>query len=243
MAYCGDDPVTLRPPEAVARPIPIQYFATDADMYLDHSFFSGKNTTGIIAPSRGKWGQQMQAGKMLVPCESCQSIFLLNRSLVKSTGTRVRCSKCYATFKVYPPEPIDRRKYPRVRTNNLISYFAFDENGKLITQGMGITLDISRGGMLFETPDPIDPGLLVLGATDLENHLIEVKGKLIHCTKAASGMYHSGIEFLGLDERVTKFITKLVRDHKYRGYNLFIAIARKLQNVQSEPVAKRAPRR
>ena len=98
---------------------------------------------------------------------------------------------------------------------------------------MGITLDISRGGILFETPYPIEPGLLVLAATDLENNLIEVQGKLIYSVKATTGTYHSGIKFVGIDKRVTTFITKLIKGYNYQGYNLFIAIARKIQNLES----------
>ena len=135
---------------------------------------------------------------MLIPCETCQSIFQLDSSLVKPTGTKVRCSKCRTIFKVYPPEPVDRRKYPRVATRNL---------------------------------------MLVLAATDLEGNIIEVKGRLIYCAKTAPGTYHSGIEFIGVDKRVTKFIAKLIKGYKYRGYNLFIAIARKLNKLQSKRIS------
>jgi len=156
---------------------------------------------------------------------------------VKPTGIKVRCSKCRKVFKVDPPEPINRRKYPRVKTRNLISYFSFDETGKLISHGLGIALDISKGGILLEAPCPIESGLLVLAAVDWENKLVEVKGRLIYSKKASTGMYHSGIEFVGIDERVRKFITELIKEYKYRGYNLFIAIARKIQKLQSQTIS------
>ena len=47
---------------------------------------------------------------MQIPCISCQSRFRLDSSLVKATGSLVRCSKCKYIFRVYPPalddEPI-----------------------------------------------------------------------------------------------------------------------------------------
>ena len=116
---------------------------------------------------------------MKVPCKSCQTTFRLDSSLVKSTGTKVRCSKCREVFKVYPPSVVNRRKAPRVKTQNLISYFTYNENGSLVSHGLGIALDISKGGILLETPYSMEPGSLVLNATDRNKNSIEVKGKLI----------------------------------------------------------------
>lgn len=174
---------------------------------------------------------------MIVPCKSCRSAFRLDSRLVKSTGLKVRCSKCGTTFKVYPPQPNDQRKHTRVMTRNLISCFSFDENGKLISHGLGIALDISKGGILLETPEPVESGLLVLSAVDWENNLVEVKGKLIYSKKSSIGTYLSGIELVGVDGRVKNFITKLIKDYNYRGYNLFIAIAHKIQNLHSRSIS------
>jgi hypothetical protein len=77
--------------------------------------------------------------------------------------------------------------------------------------------------------------MIVLAATDSVNELFEVKGKLMHSQKASTGTYLSGIEFIGIDERVKNFITNLVKEHNYRGYNLFIAIAQKIHNLNSPP--------
>ena len=40
---------------------------------------------------------------MKIPCVSCQSLFRLDSSLVKATGSLVRCSKCKYIFMVYSP--------------------------------------------------------------------------------------------------------------------------------------------
>jgi len=40
---------------------------------------------------------------MKIPCVSCQSLFRLDRNLVKPTGSLVRCSKCKYIFMVCPP--------------------------------------------------------------------------------------------------------------------------------------------
>ena len=49
---------------------------------------------------------------MRIPCVSCQTSFKLDSSLVKSTGSLVRCSKCKYIFMVYSPafdeDPVTR---------------------------------------------------------------------------------------------------------------------------------------
>jgi c-di-GMP-binding flagellar brake protein YcgR len=146
---------------------------------------------------------------------------------VKPAGTLVKCSNCQEIFKVYPPEPVDPRQYSRVKTQNLISYFSFDKDDNLTSQGMGIAMDISKGGILLETPIPIKSGLLVLSATDRHNNLMELRGRLIHSTQTTTGTYLSGIEFIGVDARVRDFITRLIKAYNFRGSNLFIAVTRK----------------
>ena len=79
---------------------------------------------------------------------------------------------------------VDRRKYPRVNTINLISYVTIDETGRWIFQGMSRALDISRGGILLETACPIESGCLSMMTVDMDNNLIEIKGELIYCSKS-----------------------------------------------------------
>jgi predicted Zn finger-like uncharacterized protein len=58
---------------------------------------------------------------MKTSCNSCQSAFFLDGSLVELTGTRLKCSKCQEVFKIYPSESIDQRKHTRVKTNRACS--------------------------------------------------------------------------------------------------------------------------
>ena len=145
---------------------------------------------------------------MIIPCKSCNSAFELDAHLVKPEGSKVQCSKCGVIFKVYPPVQIERRKHQRVQTRNLVSHHTFDKTGRLVSQGLSKALDISKGGILLETPHPVESGVLSLMAADIENNLIEIEGKLIYCTKSASGMYLSGIAFVGTDAQVAKFVAK-----------------------------------
>lgn len=148
-------------------------------------------------------------------------MFRLDGSLIKPTGSKVRCSKCGEIFKVFQPNEAERRQYQRVKTQNLISYFSFGETGKMRSHGLGIAMDVSKGGVLLETTNYIKPGLIVLAATDRQKNLIEVKGKIAYSKKTSSGTYFTGIEFTGVNERVTQFITKLIKEYSWQGYNLY----------------------
>ncbi|MBW2442007.1 MAG: zinc-ribbon domain-containing protein, partial [Deltaproteobacteria bacterium] len=103
---------------------------------------------------------------MQIACQSCRFNFKLDSNAVKTTGTLVRCSKCHTVFRVYPPELARYRRHTRVKTQNLISYFAFNKHRRLISHGLGIAVDISKGGILLETPYTIESSYLVLTAID-----------------------------------------------------------------------------
>ena len=162
---------------------------------------------------------------MKVTCESCQAKFRLDDNLVKATGSTVWCSKCGEIFTVYPPQNANRRKHQRVDTRNLISHASFDKAGKLISQGLSKALDISKGGMLLETPHPIESGLISLMATDRDGNLIEIKGRLRYCKKSSDRKYLSGISFIGTDVQVAEFVTKLIKEYNHRRKNLLISVA------------------
>jgi len=53
---------------------------------------------------------------------------------------------------------VEKRKYPRVQIQNLISYVCLDEDGNPVKHLMGSALDISQGGLLLETTQEIQPG-------------------------------------------------------------------------------------
>jgi hypothetical protein len=117
---------------------------------------------------------------------------------------------------------VDLRKSPRVNTTNLISLVTIDETGRWIFQGMSRALDISRAGILLETPYLIKSGCLSMMTVDMNNNLIEIKGELIHCSKSDTEMYHSGIKFISAEEQVTKFVTQIIKVYSHRKNDLLI---------------------
>jgi len=159
---------------------------------------------------------------MIILCKSCQSSFRVDQNILKPTGSNVRCSKCQHVFRAFPPKQINRREHQRIQTRNLISHISFDEHGNPVSQGLSKAIDISKGGILLETPHPIESGLILLMAVSLDNKFIEIKGKLVYSKKTDYGMYRSGIKFFDTDEQVTTFIRCLIKEYNYRKNNLLI---------------------
>lgn len=153
---------------------------------------------------------------MEITCESCQSIFRLDTHLIKPNGSLVKCSKCQTVFRVYPAELSDRRNFPRIKTRNLIAHLSVDDNGKKISQGLSKTLDISKGGMLLETPYPIPAARLSLMAVDKDSVLFEIKAELVYCKKSAHGLYQAGIKFIGTEVQVINYVTRLIKEYNFR---------------------------
>ena len=111
---------------------------------------------------------------------------------------------------------INKRKNPRVKTSNGVSYVCIDENGNEIEQGMGKTINISLGGILLETSVRIESKYVLLATIDLKDNLIEIRGKVAYSRKIESGEFLNGIQFLETPERQVKIIAEFIKVHRYR---------------------------
>jgi len=160
---------------------------------------------------------------MKIGCDTCHATFQFDSNLIKSDGSLVKCSKCQAIFRVYPPNAADRRKFPRTKTRNLIAHVSVDQNGKKISQVLAKAIDISKGGILLETPYPIEAGLISLMAVDKDNMLFEIKADLIYCNKMESGVYQVGIRFNGTELQVLNFVTRLIKEYNHRKNSMQMA--------------------
>lgn len=110
----------------------------------------------------------------------------------------------------------DKRKYPRVTTQNVVSYICLDADGHQIAEGMGTTVDVSQGGTLLETSHPIEAEYILLMSIDLDNNIVETKGKVAHSRSMGPGKYLTGIQFLGEREEVTKVVKNFIIDYHSR---------------------------
>ncbi len=110
-------------------------------------------------------------------------------------------------------EGIERRKHPRVETDNHVSYTSMDDNGNPLKKGIGRAVNISQGGILIETHHSFEWQNILLLGIDIENNINRIKGRVVYCNSTNSGVFRTGIEFLEVNERILAFVIHLLKTH------------------------------
>lgn len=71
-----------------------------------------------------------------------------------------------------------RRKHPRFKTNDPISFVCIDNSGNRIKEGKGKAINVSKGGILIETQDSFNLQDILLLGIDLKDKSVSVKGRV-----------------------------------------------------------------
>ena len=109
----------------------------------------------------------------------------------------------------------ERRKYIRPESLYLLDYLALDEQGQTSGYSMGRTLEVSEGGLLFETHKPLSIGHYVRITIGLKEDLVDVTGKIAHTTEDAE-RYQSGVQFIDVDDTSQQVINRYVEAFRAR---------------------------
>lgn len=105
---------------------------------------------------------------------------------------------------------LSNRKHERYESLHLLNYICTDENTDETIQGMGRTLNVSRGGILLETHIPMYSHYSVSLTIGLEDDMIDIKGKVIYCREGGHDKYESGIEFKEINETSLRILNKYI---------------------------------
>ena len=104
----------------------------------------------------------------------------------------------------------NRRKYPRIKICNPISYDCVDAEGHLLDQSMAIALDVSQNGILLETSQKIESKTISLLFVDLNSEFIEIPGTVVFSIQKKDLKFKSGINFQGTSEANLLFAKKVI---------------------------------
>ncbi len=102
-----------------------------------------------------------------------------------------------------------KRRYDRIGSLNLLYYACLDDTGNVIAQGMGRTLNVSEGGIMLETHEPI-PTSQILLTIGFKEDVAEVKGKVVYSKKEDDDHIKTGIEFIETDEDPSGVIKRYI---------------------------------
>ena len=102
--------------------------------------------------------------------------------------------------------PKERRKFPRIATDNLHSTIKFiKDDTQSVSQTECRIVNISVAGLQIETQYPINSKHVYLAVTDLKSNPIEIKGRVIYCNKISPKMFQVGISFIGPNSEIEMF--------------------------------------
>jgi len=114
------------------------------------------------------------------------------------------------------PDPAEeQRRYPRIETNNFVSYVCVDEDNNEIAEGYGTTRDLSQGGVKLETRQPLESPYVLLLAIDLNEQLLEIRGKVVYSKEVKDGRFFTGIRFVDTEEKQREVVLNFVKSHAY----------------------------
>lgn len=108
----------------------------------------------------------------------------------------------------------EKRRYPKIDTDNFISYYLVDENGKIYSEGLGKAKNISKKGILLVTGKLVESNYILILAADEKNNIIEMQGKIAYSKKDDSGVFFTGIEFLGNVKENYLFAKSLLKTYR-----------------------------
>ena len=111
---------------------------------------------------------------------------------------------------------IEKRRFRRIDSTNLLNYVCLDEAGKPFTQGMGRTLNVSESGILLETHAPIDSKTVVSLTIGIENDIVEITGQVVYLKKSGEGVYEAGINFSSYNDKKLLTLKKFIAAFEQR---------------------------
>ncbi|MBU2488910.1 MAG: PilZ domain-containing protein [Proteobacteria bacterium] len=105
----------------------------------------------------------------------------------------------------------DRRRHTRVDSINLLAYTTFGNDKRIVSQGMGRTLNVSESGILLETHEAIEGSDHVAVTIALEEELVFIRGSLVRSIPGEDGTYATGINFFEMNDNETAALQDYIR--------------------------------
>jgi hypothetical protein len=104
---------------------------------------------------------------------------------------------------------MEKRRFPRYDTENL-SYVCFDEDGNVVYEGMGKTLNVSEVGILLETAFRAAPNHTLALTIAMGDDLFDVHAKAVYTKTVEPEIFHIGVEFLEMDDQSKEVLNRYI---------------------------------
>ncbi len=109
---------------------------------------------------------------------------------------------------------IERRMYPRIDTIELVSYENYETTKTELMQGMGKTVDLSLGGVCFESTHALPLGSEIKLSFALGDSVVETSGQIVslNLTSDLHVMIH--VRFGELPDSDRQILSDYLEEHK-----------------------------
>jgi c-di-GMP-binding flagellar brake protein YcgR len=112
----------------------------------------------------------------------------------------------------------EKRRHIRINSLNL-SDVVVNEEGDIVLQGMGRTLNVSESGILLQTHFGIDIDQIVSLTIAFGEELLNLRGRVAHSKKGDEETSETGIEFLDVDESSRQVLKRFIKAFEERNKN------------------------
>jgi len=89
----------------------------------------------------------------------------------------------------------DKRKFPRLAAKYLVSYEYYDDEYTEDVEGMGISQNLSLGGIRVEIDKHVRAGALLFMEIGLRDHVLKATGKIVHSRPLTGDRVEVGVAF------------------------------------------------
>lgn len=110
---------------------------------------------------------------------------------------------------------VEKRRHARIPVSVPVSCVSIDGDGAQLNFNMGIVKDVSQSGMSLEVIGEVRSDRMLLAFVDVDNHTMEINGRVVHSRATASGATCVGVALLGTPAENIDFVKHLVRLHHY----------------------------
>ena len=176
---------------------------------------------------------------MIIKCKSCYRRFKLDETLLKPSGSRVRCSKCGAIFHVYiglstsrldsTIEPKDmvsvieqgdistfgdeKRKHHRMPVSIPVLCDALDFEGNPHDLYIGSIKEVSQSGIAIELFTSPASEQVSLSFISVDNRDVQIKAKVEHSKAGDSFKTRVGLSLAGSAMEIEQFVSQVIKTH------------------------------
>ena len=159
---------------------------------------------------------------MIIACEHCQRKFNLDERRLKSTGSRVRCSRCRTVFRAWPPgeAAVATAAAPEpagVPVSVPVTCTEVDEAGRPLNFHIGRVSELSQGRILVDLFCSEPPERVALSFINAANQETQILARVVSFSRGAGGKTRIGLALLGPSAETTGFVKQLVQSHHHPG--------------------------